>query len=82
VERVGGVVSDLDGECFAEVAFVAVAGEVELERLRLETERLRLVLDRGQVEVGLPGDGQMAASSSLVISTRDTPGLANVSRPA
>jgi len=50
------VVADPDGERLAEVPLVAERREVELQRLGLEAELLRLVLDRRDVEVRLAGD--------------------------
>src|SRR5512146_2429584 len=52
----GDVVADLHRERLGEHALVAEASEVELERLRLEAERVRLVLDERVVEVRLGGD--------------------------
>src|SRR6266511_4287992 len=57
MERLGDVVADPHRKRLAERAFVPEAAEVDLQRLRLEAERSRLVLDRGEVEIGLAGDG-------------------------
>ena len=56
LEGGGHVVADPHGERLAELALVAELHEVELERLRLQAERLREVLDRGDVHVGLERD--------------------------
>src|SRR3954451_13121465 len=56
LERPGDVVADAHGERLAERALVAKAGEVELERLRLEAEALGPVADGHDVEVRLSGD--------------------------
>ena len=55
---------------------------VDLQRLRLEAERARPVLDHRGAEVRLVGDRADGGSSSLTSSTTSTPGFANVSRPA
>ena len=55
-QRLGDVVADPYRERLAERALVAEAGEVQLQRLRLEAERVRLVRDRRPVEIGLSGD--------------------------
>jgi hypothetical protein len=57
LEHFGDVVADLDRKSLAEAALVAEAVQVELERLRLEAQRFRRVLDRCDIEVGLAGDG-------------------------
>src|SRR5581483_7468086 len=51
LERGGDVVADLDRERLGEDAFVPERRQVQLERLRLEAERLGLVLDARPVEV-------------------------------
>ncbi len=56
LERGGNLVPDLHRERLAERTLVAEAREVDLQRLRLEAERLRPVLDRRGVEVGLVRD--------------------------
>src|SRR6266496_229275 len=56
LERGRDVFSDPDGEGFAEARLVAVAVQVQLERLRLDTESLRRVPDRRDVHVRLTGD--------------------------
>jgi hypothetical protein len=56
LERFGDVVADLDRQGLAEAALVAEAVQVELQRLRLEAQGFRRVLDRGDVQVGLAGD--------------------------
>src|SRR2546425_705083 len=56
LERGRDLVSDLDGERLAERSLVAEARQVDLQRLRLEAERLGPVLDRRGVEVGLVRD--------------------------
>src|SRR5206468_1429856 len=48
--------AEADGKGLGEAALVAEAVQVELDRLRLETEAVRLVLDPRTVEVGLAGD--------------------------
>src|SRR5439155_1039655 len=50
-ERCGDVVPDADGQRLAEGAFVAEPCEVELERLRLEAQACRAILDRRGVEI-------------------------------
>src|SRR6266516_3590925 len=50
------IVPDPDRQPLTEVALVAEAVQVELQRLGLEAEILRAVLDRGFVEIGLAGD--------------------------
>ena len=57
VEHLADIVSDLDRECLAKVRFVAESAQVELERLRLDAEGPRPVLDGRDVEVGLARDG-------------------------
>src|SRR5439155_19332276 len=52
-ERLGEVVADLDRECLAEVPFVAVTAEIQLERLRLDAELARPILHAGNVEIRL-----------------------------
>jgi uncharacterized protein len=56
LECLGHVAADLDRERFAEGAFVPEAVQVQLQRLRLEAERPRGVLDRGDVQVWLARD--------------------------
>src|SRR5262245_20955219 len=56
LERSGDVVANLNGEGLAERDFVAEVVEVELDRLRLEAQRVGLVVDLRAVHVGLARD--------------------------
>jgi nucleoside 2-deoxyribosyltransferase len=51
LEGLADVLPDPDGQRLAEVPLVAIAHQVELERLGLEAEILRLELDRRCIEV-------------------------------
>ena len=57
LERRRDVVPDPDRERLAERALVPEARQVELQRLRLDAQLVRRVLDRGDVQVRLAGYG-------------------------
>ena len=50
------VIPDLDRKRLAKVTLVSVAIQVQLQRLRLQAERVGGVFDDCDVEVGLAGD--------------------------